>query len=416
MSIPVCSNLSENIGGSMDAAMATSESAKAAAAAKLNSQFVSNKPISPLKVNTSPFHAPNTPKLNSNPSMNSTGAATANNSIHTPRFHSKEHKILTTNFDRPPTNHLATPQPIISSPAASACSSSLVANAESTLNSLINSLNQIDYSYLNKTTTTTTMPIAEEEPQKSNTHNNLNIDELKSENELMQSMIERLMEENAQLRAEKMLLTSSSNTTSTTHDNDIYSKVKNFSHHHQIENKKPSIIMSSSTKMELLMPSKDSVIKKMKKITRSVQELFKATKESHFGSLKYLGERVCQCVHEMISLFPNGSSCLGAALHENLCLLDETCRTLADLIEKNSAQIDMFVVGESVAVKTLSVSSSASSALSSSTPPVVSGDDEALNDTMVIKTMIVSNLVTCSYEIAHTVKRIVCIMDAEFSD
>jgi hypothetical protein len=54
--------------------------------------------------------------------------------------------------------------------------------------------------------------------------------------------------------------------------------------------------------------------------------------------------------------------------------------------------------------------------LSSSTPPVVSGDDEALNDTMVIKTMIVSNLVTCSYEIAHTVKRIVCIMDAEFSD
>jgi hypothetical protein len=31
-------------------------------------------------------------------------------------------------------------------------------------------------------------------------------------------------------------------------------------------------------------PSKDSVIKKMKKITKAVQELFKATKESDFES------------------------------------------------------------------------------------------------------------------------------------
>ena len=31
------------------------------------------------------------------------------------------------------------------------------------------------------------------------------------------------------------------------------------------------------------MPTKDSVIKKMKKITKAVQELFKATKESEFG-------------------------------------------------------------------------------------------------------------------------------------
>lgn len=30
------------------------------------------------------------------------------------------------------------------------------------------------------------------------------------------------------------------------------------------------------------MPSKDSVIRKMKKITKAVQELFKATKESDF--------------------------------------------------------------------------------------------------------------------------------------
>ena len=32
------------------------------------------------------------------------------------------------------------------------------------------------------------------------------------------------------------------------------------------------------------MPSKDSVIRKMKKITKAVQELFKATKESDFNS------------------------------------------------------------------------------------------------------------------------------------
>lgn len=35
---------------------------------------------------------------------------------------------------------------------------------------------------------------------------------------------------------------------------------------------------------QLILPSKDSVIKKMKKITKAVQELFKATKQSDFSS------------------------------------------------------------------------------------------------------------------------------------
>ena len=55
-------------------------------------------------------------------------------------------------------------------------SSSLVANAESTLNSIINSLNQIDYNSPQHT-----------DAQNSNERDVLN--ELKSENELMQAMV-----------------------------------------------------------------------------------------------------------------------------------------------------------------------------------------------------------------------------------
>ena len=95
-------------------------------------------------------------------------------------------------------------------------SPSLVASAESTLNSMINSLNQIDYSHLDGFSAQT----VSSSPQKfanQNPNATLNIDELRSENELMQSMIERLMEENAQLRAEKMLLTSTVSTSGPNH-------------------------------------------------------------------------------------------------------------------------------------------------------------------------------------------------------
>lgn len=43
-----------------------------------------------------------------------------------------------------------------------------------------------------------------------------------------------------------------------------------------------SSLNSQSNEMQLL-PSKDSVIKKMKKITKAVQDLFKATKQSDFS-------------------------------------------------------------------------------------------------------------------------------------
>ena len=60
------------------------------------------------------------------------------------------------------------------------------------------------------------------------------------------------------------------------------------------------------------MPTKDSVIKKMKKITKAVQELFKATKESEFSLFKNLCEKVSYSVNEMIVLFPQVS------LHKNI--------------------------------------------------------------------------------------------------
>ena len=191
--------------------------------------------------------------------------------------------------------------------------------------------------------------------------------------------------------------------------------------------------------MVTMMPSKDAVIKKMKKITKAVQELFRATKESDFASLKDLCEKVSHCVHEMIVLFPHNHSQLASVLssgplHENLKLLEDTCTNLVELIYKNYAQIEHFIHADTESDKkqemtggkkttittnsaannngtqqqTMSGSSSSSSAISSGSM----GSDHN-QDSLVLKTMIVSNLVTYSYEIAHTVKRIVCIMDAD---
>jgi hypothetical protein len=425
--------------------------------------------------------------------------------------------------------------------------SSLVANAESALNSIINSLNQIDYSHYDSSTSSNKKQISPQHSNKKVVHD-LNMDELRSENELMQSMIERLMEENAQLRAERMLLASS-------HKNDdLYATVRNkqqqeeaaaaaasmaginlnknqfdhllnpanfqskpnfvnfnhfdthnyenfayaeknlnelkmleleeeqndikqqqkphlnskhvkkdlkqnlmsssssasaqlnyadLQHHHQYFKVSPSessimpsnkiplgaasslpIHMANSdsnNELSFVMPSKDSVIKKMKKITKAVQELFRATKESDFAALKELCERVSNCVHEMIILFPQNLENYSGPLQENLVLLEDTCRSLVELIYKNYSQIehiisDTYELSEKKSEQqengnnhkatgqTLSGSSSISSALSS-------GSDAITQDSLVLKNMIVSNLVSYSYEIAHTVKRIVCIMD-----
>lgn len=504
---PICTNLSESIGGAAGASLLMSKPKSPLKIPYLNNNI--NKSKSPLKVNTS---------SSSRKSYNQTPPTSASNTPHrshtkhaspspvngSSRFTSKEHKILTTNFDKP-----------AQLPAAS----SLVANAESALNSIINSLSKIDYSHLEQSTNPQQQ---QHSPLGNKKANDLNIEELRSENELMQSMIERLMEENAQLRAERMLLASHQK-------DDLYATVKNKQHEvdmnfnknqfesliypvnfqlkqnhfdtHNYENfayaekhlnelkmlelqeelndskQKPhasskqakkdlkQMPSSSSTSAQLsfsdfnhrnsshfkvspsdtsimpsskiplgaassfpmhrqeesfVMPSKDSVIKKMKKITKAVQELFRATKESDFGSLKDLCERVSNCVHEMILLFPENLDNYSGPLQENLVLLEDTCRNLVELIYKNYTQIEHFIndtceLNEKkheqengnhakMTGPTLSGSSSISSALSSSSDPMN-------QDNLVLKTMIVSNLVSYSYEIAHTVKRIVCIMD-----
>lgn len=90
----------------------------------------------------------------------------------------------------------------------------------------MNSLNQIDYSHLKQQQQQQEQTNHQLSPKQDiysrdrlnhvneNQTNKSNVAELKEENTLMQAMIERLMEENAQLRAEKMITASNSSSTS----------------------------------------------------------------------------------------------------------------------------------------------------------------------------------------------------------
>lgn len=112
--------------------------------------------------------------------------------------------------------------------------------------------------------------------------------------------------------------------------------------------------------------------------------------------------------------------------------MEETCKNLTDLVNKHSSKIDLFAslgcssssepIGvenqdnrnsnqESNIAKPISGSSSSSSAISSSNSENCS--KQLSQDDIAIKNMIVTNLVSFSYEIAHTVKRIVCAMGTE---
>jgi len=193
---------------------------------------------------------------------------------------------------------------------------------------------------------------------------------------------------------------------------------------------KPSVNKQNSSHPQLdmvgtKMPTKDSVIRKMKKITKAVQELFQATKESDFNLFKGLCEKVNKSVHEMIVLFPQHLN--SQPIEENLFKLIENSRNLTNLIVKYSLEIDSFSIVDyegddlqkSNTQKTaLSASSSSSSAISSGSELPVNMQQhmkQHSQESPMLKNMIVSNLVTYSYEIAYTVKRIVCIMGAESS-
>ena len=106
----------------------------------------------------------------------------------TPSPSNSKLKVLTTNFDRPPANFSSNGQP----------ASSLVANAESTLNSIMNSLNQIDYSHLNQSNQNSPHEQRQIDPYSRERLNHVNVNEaqyktsyteLKEENSLMQEMV-----------------------------------------------------------------------------------------------------------------------------------------------------------------------------------------------------------------------------------
>lgn len=120
------------------------------------------------------------------------------------------------------------------------------------------------------------------------------------------------------------------------------------------------------------------------------------------------------------------------AIQENLLILDDTCRNMIELITRNYTQLESLAIGNSLnndeengekpaktnaangTGNTLSASSSSSSAISSgSASDPLNQLNQQGQDSLVLKNMIVSNLVSYSYEIAHTVKRIVCIMGAD---
>lgn len=119
--------------------------------------------------------------------------------------------------------------------------------------------------------------------------------------------------------------------------------------------------------------------------------------------------------------------------------LKETCKNLTDLVGKYQLQIESFhnetngndgsampseETNKTTMITKMSNSSSSSSAISAGSI----SDHNLLNqqqqsstiqqiqsnqDLGLLKNVIVSNLVTYSYDIAFTVKRIVCIMGAE---
>jgi hypothetical protein len=122
---------------------------------------------------------PLTVSLNSSPTKSNKNTPSPSSAT---KFVSKEHKVLLTNFDKPQNYQQQ--------------QSSLVANAESALNSIINSLNQIDYSHLNSNPNQSQSTLHESKLSDLNnidsstqSTNKIVLNELKNENELMQAMV-----------------------------------------------------------------------------------------------------------------------------------------------------------------------------------------------------------------------------------
>ena len=125
-------------------------------------------------------------------------------------------------------------------------------------------------------------------------------------------------------------------------------------------------------------------------------------------------------------------------IQENLSKLIENSRALMQLVTKYNFEIDSFssidcacddglnshkAPNSDEVLKLNNSNPTALSASSSSSSAISSGSELPNNlqqqikhqnqESPILKNMIVSNLVTYSYEIAYTVKRIVCIMGAD---
>ncbi len=98
-------------------------------------------------------------------------------------------------------------------------------------------------------------------------------------------------------------------------------------------------------------------------------------------------------------------------LNDCLVSLTETCKKLLELIDKYNGQLLSLNENQTNKHKSsgLSNSSSTSSALSSSS----NGDGSSTNTETFIRNQVSSNIITYCYDIAFTVKKIVCIIGAD---
>jgi hypothetical protein len=99
-------------------------------------------------------------------------------------------------------------------------------------------------------------------------------------------------------------------------------------------------------------------------------------------------------------------------LNDCLVSLIETCKKLLELIDKYNSQLLSLNDNQTNKQKSsgLSNSSSTSSALSSSSS---NGDGSLTNTETFIRNQVSSNIITYCYDIAFTVKKIVCIIGAD---
>jgi len=384
-------------------------------------------------------------------------------------------KELNTNFDKP--------FKINSNANAALSPNKLFQHAESTLNSMLNNLNQTDLSKLADNGVKSSF-----KKKFSGVTDQKNFNDVLSENEMMQQLISNLMEENAQLRSEKMLTSATyaspnfmqkstiddqselystvnkkssslkqlnpqqsnsskastpvrnvdnlnvlkielkeeenlriemavnenrnnltdigvhkqmksksnenlnqkvaerlraefmnySNSASNSPTHAPYSQVKNLNSHPQPQQNTRALL-------------KENVIRKMKKITKAIKDLYTSSNDAKFETLNFLCEKVNDAVNEMVELFEQPIEI--PEVQECLQLLIETNRNLFELTQKSHK-------------------SSGNIFANTPTSSAFLQGDSASND-ILLRNVVVNNMISYSYDIAYTVKKLVTLLGAD---